>query len=156
MEAHRRYYRFGLCPGFWDCLAWYHKQGNVSSIDRVRKEVDMAKDELQKWVKSDCPSTCFGSTADADTGSQYGEVMAWAAAQGRYLPEALSRFATAADGWLVAHAKQREVVVVTQEVAAPESKRDVKIPDVCNAFDVPCIGTFEMLMRLGVQFTWRP
>jgi hypothetical protein len=48
------------------------------------------------------------------------------------------------------------MTVVTQEVAAPESKTEVKIPDVCKAFDVPCIDTFEMLGNLGVQFTWKP
>ncbi len=36
MEAHRRYYRFAVCPGFWDALIWHHKQGTISSIDRKK------------------------------------------------------------------------------------------------------------------------
>jgi hypothetical protein len=156
MEAHRRYYRFGICPGFWDCLAWHHKQGVVSSIDRVRKEVEEGKDELRQWAKRKCPTTFFESTTGTVVGERYGNVISWVGTQGRYRPEALAEFANAADGWLVAYAGEHGMTVVTQEVAAPESKTEVKIPDVCKAFDVPCIDTFEMLGNLGVQFTWKP
>ena len=53
-------------------------------------------------------------------------------------------------------AGEHELTIVTQEVSAPESKKEVKIPDVCDAFEVPCIDTFEMLEKLGAQFTWKP
>ena len=26
MEAHRRYYAFDLCPGFWECLLHHHRR----------------------------------------------------------------------------------------------------------------------------------
>ena len=156
MEAHRRYYRFGVCPGFWDCLAWHHKQGNISSIDRVRKEVEDGKDELRQWVKSKCPASFFEPTTDRAVGDHYGKIISWAGTQGRYRPEALAQFATVADGWLVAYAGEHGLTVVTQEAAAPESKKDVKIPDVCDALKVLPIDTFEMLANLGVQFTWKP
>lgn len=156
MEAHRRYYRFDVCPGFWDCLAWHHKRGVISSIDRVRKEVEKGKDELRQWVKNTCPATFFESTVGRTIGDRYGKIISWAGTQGRYRPEALAEFATVADGWLVAYAGEHGLTVVTQEVAAPESKKVVKIPDVCEAFKVPCIDTFEMLGNLGVQLTWKP
>ena len=156
MEAHRRYYRFGVCPGFWECLVWHHKQGVVSSIDRVRKEIEDGKDALRRWVKDVCPSTFFHATNTKAIGERYGEIISWAGVQNRYRPEALAEFATAADGWLVAYAGEHGLTVVTQEVAAPESKKDVKVPDVCDAFKVPCIDTFEMLEQLKVRFTWKP
>jgi len=156
MEAHRRYYRFGVCPGFRDCLAWHHKQGVISSIDRVRKEAEEGKDELRQWVKSKCPATFFESTTTKAAGDRYGKVISWAGEQKRYLPEALAKFATAADGWLVAYAGEHGLTIVTQEVSAPESKKEVKITDMCDAFEVPCIDTFEMLEKLGAQFTWKP
>ena len=156
MEAHRRYYRFGVCPGFWDCLIWHHKQGVVSSIDRVRKEIEDGKDALRQWVKKECPATFFKSTSDKVVGERYGEIISWAGTQNRYRPEALAEFARAADGWLVAYAGEHGLTVVTQEVAAPESKKEVKVPDVCDAFKVPCIDTFEMLERLNVRFMWKP
>jgi hypothetical protein len=156
MEAHRRYYRFDVCPGFWECLAWHHKQGVISSIDRVRKEVEEGKDELRQWVKTKCPATFFESTTTKAVGDRYGKVISWAGEQKRYLSEALAKFARAADGWLVAYAGEHGLTIVTQEVSAPESKKEVKIPDVCDAFEIPCIDTFEMLEKLGAQFTWKP
>lgn len=55
MEAKRRYYRFGLCPGFRECIAWQHKQGALLSIDRIRKEIDQGTDDLTEWVKRPHP-----------------------------------------------------------------------------------------------------
>jgi hypothetical protein len=156
MEAHRRYYRFGVCPGFWDSLIWHHKQGMVTSIDRVEREVEEGKDALRQWVKDKCPSTFFEPANSKAVGERYGKIISWAGAQNRYRPEALAEFATVADGWLVAYAGEHGLTVVTQEVAAPESKKEVKVPDVCQAFKVPCIDTFEMLERLKVRFTWKP
>jgi hypothetical protein len=154
MEAHRRYYRFGVCPGFWEALIWHHKQALVSSIDRVRKEIEEGKDALAHWVKNACPATFFESTNAKAVGERYGKVVEWAGEQERYRPEALAEFATVADGWLVAYAAEHGLTVVTQEVAAPESKKEVKVPDVCAAFKVPCIDTFEMLAHLKVRFRW--
>jgi hypothetical protein len=156
IQAHRRYYGLDLCPGFWDCVLWQHKQGVMRSIDRVKKEIDAGKDVLAQWVKDECPAGFFESTGIRAVGDQYGEIIAWAHAQKRYRPEALSAFATAADGWLVAHARENGFFVVTQEGSAPESRTEVKVPDVCEAFKVPCIDTFEMLEKLNVRFTWKP
>lgn len=156
MEAHRRYYRFRLCPGFWDCLVWHHKQGVVSSIDRVKSEIEEGKDALAHWVKRNCPSTFFESTKAVTVGQSYGNIVSWAQSQKQYKPEALAEFANAADGWLVAFAREHSLVVVTQEVSAPESRKEVKIPDVCGSFTVNCIDTFEMLEQLKVSFSWKP
>ncbi len=156
MEAHRRYYRFGVCPGFWECLVWHHKQGTVISIDRVKKEIDEGRDELRHWARNSCPASFFESTNGKAIGGRYGEIISWTNAQKRYRPEALAEFATVADGWLVAYAVEHGLTVVTQEVAAPESKTEVKVPDVCDAFEVSSIDSFEMLEQLKARFTWKP
>lgn len=156
MQAHRRYYKFDICPGFWEALIWQHKQGALCSIDRVRKEIEEGKDELWHWVKNKCPASFFETATSKAVGDRYGEIISWAGAQNRYRPEALAEFATVADGWLVAYAAEHGLTVVTQEVAAPEGKKEVKIPDACEAFKVAHIDTFEMLGKLGVQFTWKP
>ena len=156
MEAHRRYYRFGVCPGFWEALVWHHKQDTVLSIDRVRRELEEGRDALRQWVKKECPGTFFQPTTARAVGNRYGEVVAWAHDRNHYLPEALAEFAKVADGWLVAYAAEHGLTVVTQEVAAPESKKEVKIPDVCEAFEVPCLDTFEMMEKLNIELTWKP
>ena len=155
VQAHRRHYKFEIAPGFWDCLIWHYKQHAVCSIDKIRKEILDGKDALSQWVKRDCPASFFESTGAPAVGKRYGEIVQWAYAQKRYKPEALSKFATVADGWLVAYAAELSLTVVTQEVSAPESKSGVKVPDVCDAFKVPCIDTFDLLEKLGVILTWK-
>lgn len=156
MEAHRHYYTFDLCPGFWECVVWHHKQGVMSSIDRVKDEIEDGKDALSHWVKRSCPASFFVATTDRKVADSYGKIIVWTQSQKQYKPEAQAKFASAADGWLVAHAREHGFVVVTQEAPAPESRSEIKLPDVCNSFGLPYLGTFEMLKELKVRFTWKP
>jgi hypothetical protein len=48
-----------------------------------------------------------------------------------------------------------DAVVVTNEVSAPDAKRKVPLPDLCQQFNIRCINTFDMLRELGVRFDWR-
>jgi hypothetical protein len=50
-------------------------------------------------------------------------------------------------------ARTEEGIVVTQEVLDPGARSRVKIPNVCQAFGIPFIDTFEMLRRLRVRFS---
>lgn len=155
MEAKRRYYRFGLCPGFWECIAWQHKQGVLGSIDRVRKEIDVGKDDLTQWAKKTAPKTFFASTTDPNVAAWFGKMVSWAQAEKQYLSEAKSEFATGNDAWLVAYAKQNGLVVVTQEIFDANIKNRVKIPNVCDQFDVKWIDTFDMLESLKTKLIWQ-
>ena len=38
IQAHRLYYAFPICPGFWDCLLQHHQAGRILSIDKVRAQ----------------------------------------------------------------------------------------------------------------------
>lgn len=67
---------------------------------------------------------------------------------------AKAKFATGADGWLVAYARAHDAIVVTNEQSAPESRREVKLPDVCSQFGVKHENTFAMLRTLNVSFDW--
>ena len=57
-----------------------------------------------------------------------------------------------ADPWLIAHAIHNRGVVVTHESTKHPQAKAARIPDVCDAFKVPCIDTYEMLDRLGADF----
>ncbi len=77
--------------------------------------------------------------------------MSWVRDQTQFSNAAKANFASGADGWLVAYAVARRRIVVTHELPAPDARRKVPIPNVCEAFDVPFVDTFEMLRELGVQ-----
>jgi hypothetical protein len=154
MEAKRRYYRFGLCPGFWDCLAWQYKQGMLGSIDRIKKEIDHGKDDLTQWAKQSAPKGFFAATTEPEVATWFGKMVAWAQAENQYLPEAKAEFATGNDAWLIAYAKQHGLTVVTHETYDARVKNRVKIPNVCIEFGVHYVETFDMLEALETQFTW--
>lgn len=156
IEAKRRYYAFELCPGFWDCLIWHHGSERIQSIDRVKQELERGGDDLSDWVAAVMPTTCFASTDDASVTGVFGQMVTWVQGQAQFLPEAKAEFATMADGWLIAYAKANNLVLVTHEIFAPDARRKVPIPNVCEAFGVAYIDTFSMLKELSVAFSWEP
>lgn len=154
IQAHRIYYRFGVVPGFWASLLWQHGAGQVCSIDRVRDELVVHADMLSDWTQHVVPATCFQSTDDGAVIAHYGTLMNWAQGQAQFTPAAKAEFATKADAWLIAYAMANKLTVVTMEVFNREIKKKIPIPNVCQAFGVPHIETFEMLSALGVAYSW--
>lgn len=155
IEAHRRYYAFDLCPGFWESLLWHQGRGRIRSLDRVKSELERGKDELATWVRSSVPRGCFLSSDDEDITAISSAIFSWVQDEEQYLPQAKAEFAEQADGWLLALAKARQFVLVTHEVLAPEARRTVPLPNVCRAFNVPWVDTFSMLRELETRFHWQ-
>jgi len=152
MEAARRYYAFDLAPKFWESLVHHAVNGQIQSIDRIKQEIERGNDELAIWATSQF-SEAFASTDEEDVIESYGEVMGWVQAQDQFSDAAKADFAAGADGWLVAYASSKGLIVVTHEVLDPDIRRKVPIPNVCEAFGVSYVDTFTMLRELGVRFS---
>ena len=129
--------------------------GRVFSVDRVRGELLAGRknDDLVEWVKQ-VPRGFFLPVDSEQVTDAYEEVMLWANRHPQYTDPARAKFATGADGWLVAYAHIHGAVVVTNEQSAPESKAAIMLPDVCEQFAVRPADTFEMLRELQVRFHW--
>ena len=65
---------------------------------------------------------------------------------------ATQRFLDRADPWVIAHAAEAGSAVVTMEIAVQPNVQKVKIPNVCDHFDVHCVNTYQMLRELGVRW----
>jgi len=154
ITAKNLYYGFDLCPGFWDGLVHHHREGRVFSIDRVRNELlaGPKTEDLVQWVRNEVPEGFFLDVDSDDVTEAYTEIMLWAQRHAQYYDYAKAKFATGADGWLVAHARVHGSTVVTLEQRAPEAKREIKLPDVCAQFEVAYENPFAMLKQLGVRF----
>ncbi len=150
IEAARRYYAFDLTPRFWEHLVRLAEAGQIQSIDRVKQELERGKDELATWIKG-AFNSAFASTDDTDVIRSFAEIMTWVQGQNQFWDAAKANFAGGADGWLVAYARVKGCVIVTHEVAAPDARRKVPIPNVCEVFNITFVDTFEMLRRLGVR-----
>lgn len=155
MEAHRRYYSFELCPGFWECLLHHHSEARLISIDQVRDEI-FAGDSLEAWVKAAAPKGLFASTRDPAVAAHFQAMMAWVQSEPQFQPGAKAEFAQVADGWLAAYAKTHGHVLVTHEEYAREARKRVPLPNVCRQFNVDYMDTFAMLRKLDARFLWKP
>ncbi len=153
IQAERQYYPFDLVPAFWKCLVEYAEAGHIRSVDRVKEELERVKDPLESWAQDEFDGA-FASTDEEDVVSVYTDIINWAQPNRQFTDAAKADFARAADPWLVAYARVKTCVVVTLEQPAPSAKNKIKLPDVCLAFNVRCINTFEMLRELGVSFSY--
>jgi len=154
IAAKNAYYAFDICPGFWKGLLRAHRLGRAHSIDQVRSELlaGSKEEDLVQWVKKDLPGAFFaGSDAEA-VSTAYTQVMLWVQRNAQFYDYAKAKFATGADGWLVAYSMVNGTVVVTNEQPSPESKGRISLPDVCVQFRVQYKGTFAMLRELAIEF----
>jgi len=152
MQAHRLYYAFPICPGFWDFLLQQYQDGHIVSVDKVRAEIDPG-DALFQWVQSSVPPALFAYTQASAVGSNFSALAGWVQSQGQFTQAAKDEFARVADGWLVAYAQAHpHHVVVTMEERADQAKKNVPLPNVCLQFGVRYTDTFTMLKELGGRF----
>ena len=155
IAAYHDYYAPGICPGFWDCLAYQISAGRLLIIDRVYDEI-LSPSWLVDWSEQ------AANDAPIDTASQpvadaYRGLMDWVQENSQFLPAARAEFARVADGWLVAYALANDAVaVVSNEAPAPDARRKVPLPDLCDQFGVRLITPFAMLHELGARFHWTP
>ncbi len=157
IAAKNAYYAFSICPGFWKSLIHYHGKHRLYSIDRIRGEILAGRntDDLVQWTQNELPKEFFRATDSEEVKNAFTDVMLWAQRSGQYSESAKAKFATEADGWLVAYAKVHPGIVVTNEQARPDSKSRILLPDVSKQFDVEYQNTFTMLKELDVKYDWK-
>ena len=98
----------------------------------------------------------FHTCVDHHIIDAFGEIILWAQRHPRFTDAAKAKFASGADGWLVAYGKVHKATVVTNEERAPDSQKNIKLPDVCDAFNVETEDTFRMLESIDVRFHFNP
>jgi len=151
IDAKNHYYRFDTFPVFWNWLDAALANSQLVSIQMIRDELLKGHDELAEWIEARQDWDCFLPVDDEPTQRKLGEVASWVMNQ-PYKDEAKSDFLDCGDPWLIAKAVTAGATVVTHETYEPLRLNKVKIPNVCRAFDVPYLSTFDLLQRLGVKF----
>jgi hypothetical protein len=154
IAAKNAYYAFDICPGFWSGVLEGYERGSIRSLDRIRNELlsGRKEEDLVRWVTDAVPTAFFLDSNTDDVLDAYAEVMLWVQRSTRYFDRAKAKFATEADGWLVAYSMVHATLVVTNEQPRPESRHRVLLPDVCVQFDVTYKDTFVMLRELEIRF----
>ena len=122
IRSKREHYAFDFCPGYWDALLQGFQQERLASIVPIRKELLRGKDALANWVKDVVPESFFQPVEDIDVQLVFRDVIQWVQDNRQYSTAAKQKFARGADPSLVAFACTHNFVLVTYEVASPESK----------------------------------
>ena len=154
IEAHRHYYAFNLCPGFWKSLVWLHGQDRVLSLDKVKDEITRETDDLVTWATTDMPETGFAVSQEDVVVEWFAKMQIWAQEQTQFTDAAKEEFAQVADAWLIAYARAHNLILVTHELYKSDVKKRIPIPNVFRAFNVQCANTFEMLSALSISYDW--
>lgn len=150
IQAKNEYYRFGVCPGFWEWLRAANARGSVFSVAGIQDELTDGEDELAAWADRDGSGLFL--PPDADTLRRFGEISQWVV-DGDFNEANRQEFLAKADPLLIAHAAAHAgFTVVTQETRGGAGTRKVKIPNVCEAFGVPYMNTFDFLEAARARF----
>lgn len=149
IEAKNRHYCFDFCPAFWEWVAAKAAEGRLFTTEKVGDELLSGDDMLVQWAQGLDPGFFLPPTTPIL--DKFRQLVAWATSR-QYRQDAVARFLDAADSYLIATAAAHGHVVVTHERPAPDSLKDIKIPDGCVALGVKYMTPFEMLRLEHARF----
>ena len=148
IRAKNQYYGFEFCPAFWDWLIQENENGRVFSIDKVGAGIVSGNDGLANWASK--LTSNFFLESSTDLYDALKDVSDWVILQD-YEHTSIEEFLKNEDYYIIGHALAGRHIVVTHEKRT-NSKKKIKIPDVCFGLNVPCIDSFEMLRKLQPCF----
>ena len=148
IQAKNLHYGFDFCPAFWDWLIERNSQAQVFSIESVGNELLAGSDSLADWAKVQGDS--FFLEPNQQTLPALTSVSQWILTQ-QYEASAVNTFLQVADYYLIAHALAGAHVIVTHEIPS-DSKRKIKIPNVCIGLGIRYLNPYEMLRREQAKF----
>lgn len=137
-------------PTFWNRISELMHDRKIFSSVQVRDEINRGDDELTEWMHANAVEG-FYIPLDADILRKYAETQNWAMNCSRFSDVARNDYARVADGYLVATAAAKNMILVTYETADPTCKKRVKIPDACDALGVCYCDLNTALRNLDVK-----
>ena len=141
IEPWKRYYSPQFTKGYWDLLKQCGTKGIIFATMEVKNEIKKIDDDLLQWVKT---SEMFRKP-DESVQTFLRKIM------GKY-PKLVDNVKgrSIADPWVIAHAQSESATVVTTEQKAPKK---IKIPDVCETENIPCIDIHDFVKKIKIEFT---
>lgn len=150
ISSSRRFYPFDIMPGFW--RQFLEKiDRKVVLIDKVKEEIFSGNDQLSDWLREN--QACFiqKNMSDIEVINAYSRIIQNVADNPRYSEAAKEEFARVADSWICAHALVHKYVVVTEETYDPNSKKRVKIPNICKDYEIEYIDMIRFFREIEVK-----
>jgi hypothetical protein len=156
ITASNSYYPVDQVPEFWTWLQRQGADGLIKIPQEVMEEIQEGRDDdpLRVWISNDENKGALSleEIVEADLVRQV-VTTGYAADLTDDEIEKIGR-----DPFLIAYAlvNTAERCVVTTEVSRPSAQRqNRKIPDVCAAVGVQCMGPFALNKNLAFRTGWR-
>ncbi len=146
IQAWIGYYAIDLCPDYWEKLDEFASNGVILSPEEVEREISHIDDDLYAWLKH---RKYFFRSIDEKVQKCLQDIFS---KEKHHRLVDSSKFRSAADPWVIAHAMAEKAVVVTKESYETNKTKRIKIPNVCEDMGIECINDFELLRRLGLKF----
>lgn len=143
------HYPMDFCPAYWDLLDENIENEKVFVIEQVYQELTKGESEVTDWIKERKSAKFVKAFEDEETQEQFREIADYV--QAHYKPEAAAEFLSGADPWIIAVCKIHNFKLVTKETYK-ESKKKVKIPNICEEVGIGYIDEFQMIRELEAKF----
>jgi hypothetical protein len=157
IDAYDRYYRNEYFPTFWEKFEITLNEHVV--IPKVVKDEITKSDWFHEWLDSNFQDDILNHKVYAE---QWQAILDFIKSSGLYKDRALSAQVTGwaneniVDPWLVAIAKEENLIVVSEEIRNPNLDKgnpikSAKVPDICDRQGVRCIGRNEFFGEIGLS-----
>lgn len=139
-------YRPDVFPSIWDELTALIADSTVFSCEEVYLELKEQEDELFAWAERQ--KSAF-IPPDEEVNLEMGQIMA-------RFPNlaAMGSSVNRADPWVVAAARAKGAIVVTDEQPSEKQKptKPPKLPNVCEGLDVRWMRPIDFLAALNLKY----
>lgn len=142
-----RNYYINLFPTLWTNFHHLVESGNIISTREVLREIKQGKDQnLLDWATS---NKSIFETPTAEEAQFVAKIFAVTHFQQNIERQKLLNGGLNADAFVIAKAAIESKTVVTMELLKPNS---VKIPNICDHFDVRCLTLQEFMAEQNWRF----
>lgn len=153
ITPHRSFCPTDVGVSFWNKVRSLYETGAICSLDKVKDELYGNSDDLKIWMTGNLKEDFFLPFENEASVQRLSEIMRWASASTFYTSKAKEKFLRMdkADIYLASFASvnPQQWTVVSMETSAPNSPGEIKLPDVCNQYNVKCIQLQSMFRELG-------
>jgi hypothetical protein len=156
-DAYERYYRNEYFPTYWEKFSTILNEHVV--IPKIVKDEITKSDWFLEWLKDNYHDNIINHK---DYSQQWQTILEYIQSCGLYTDKALAEQTKGwvndkiADPWLIAIAKENDLIIVTNEQRNPNLNKGnlvgaVKIPDICDRQGIRCMGRNEFFGEVGLS-----
>lgn len=150
ITAQKLYYNSDFCQGFWDFLVFHNKNKNIGIIQEIIDEIYKKQDDLSSWVKDNEKNLNIIDNRIEPIQRNYAKIIEKVSngtVSKYFSDESKSKFLSNADPFLIASAQYYNSIVVTNEIKVESNSSKIKIPNICEYFDVRYESSPYNMMR---------